>query len=389
MGSSKPLDSFAMPRREFRDPRTGRTVWQMTDGDFECVAPYMDKPAWSNDDRYIIFMCNKSGSWQPYRLDVSTGRAQQLAQVRNALYRSLVFAPALNEVFAEDGGTYLAIDIETLSARCAVDYRQLYGAGPGQKGSAACLSGDGRRAVFSHKTAEGRPALVTVATDGGNAFRFHPCEVDGVAPGHELLCPTDDNIATFHGYPDRQNKIDETPTHRTAQWRMDLDTGRMRPLVLMPPGFRATHCLWGPLGRRFYFHKKTVPQWVPTAIGSVDREGGDTRIYFETAEHKLGHCAQDPDERWIVSDSQDLRENILMLISTERDEQHMLCWPNTSINQVTGSRRRPDLPAHTDTHTHPGFSRTGRYVHYTSDCSGRSQVYVVPVEDVVLRGGRR
>jgi Tol biopolymer transport system component len=379
------LDSFPMPRRELRDPRTGRTVWQMTDGDFECVAPYMDKPAWSNDDRFLFFMCNKSGSWQPYRLEVATGRAQQLAQVRNALYRSLVFAPALGEVFVEDAGTYLAINPETLAARRAVDYTPLYGAGPGQKGSAACLSGDGRLCVFSHKTPEGRPALVVASTDGRNHFRTTPCERPDIAPGHELICPADADLATFHGYPDRQNKAEETPEHRTAQWRMELDTGRMQPLVLMPPGFRATHCLWGPSGRRFYFHKKTVPQWVPTAIGSVDRDGGDLRIYFETAEHKLGHCAPSPDERWIVTDSQDPGENILMLLSTQRNEQHMLCWPNTSINQVTASRRRPDLPAHTDTHTHPGFSPTGRSVHYTSDCTGRSQVYVLPVEDLVLR----
>ncbi len=378
----EPLDAFLLPRREFRDPRTGRLVWQVTDGDFECVAPYMDKPAWSRDDRFLFFMCNRSGAWQPYRLELSTGRAQQLARVRNALFRSIVYSPALDEVFVEDAGSYLAIRPETLAARRAVDFRRLFGDGPGHKGAAAVLSGDGRLCLFSHKTADGHPALALAPTDGSNDLRLVPLPRADIAPGHELFCPADNNLVSFHGYPDRQNTPQETPDHRTAQWRMELDTGRMSPLVLMPPGFRATHCLWGPSGRRFYFHKKTVPQWVPTAIGSVDRNGGDRRIYHETAAHRLGHCAPSPDERWIVSDSQDRPENILLLLSTERPETHLLCWPNASIKQISMAARRPDLPPHTDTDTHPGYSRTGRYVHYTSDCSGRSHVYVVPVGDI-------
>jgi len=156
------------------------------------------------------------------------------------------------------------------------------------------------------------------------------------------------------------------------------------PLVLMPPAYRATHCTWGRSGERVYFHRKTLPKhvWVPTALCSCDARGGDLRIYYEDAVHRLGHSQASPDERWIVTDSQDFDENLLMLVSTERDEQHILCWPNASIGSDRPDRRRPDLPPHTDRHTHPGFSFTGRYVHYTSDVSGRSQVYVVPVGDL-------
>jgi Tol biopolymer transport system component len=106
-------------------------------------------------------------------------------------------------------------------------------------------------------------------------------------------------------------------------------------------------------------------------------------VYYETSEWKLGHSASSPDEKWLVTDSQDIDENILMLVSTQRDEQHMLCWPNMSQKGSTRPHKRnPTLPPHTDTDTHPGWSATGRYVHYTSDISGRSQIYVVPVSDL-------
>jgi hypothetical protein len=123
--------------------------------------------------------------------------------------------------------------------------------------------------------------------------------------------------------------------------------------------------------------------WVPTALCSVDREGGDLRVYHETSAHRLGHSCPSPDEQWIVTDSQDPGRNLLMLVSTQRDKQHVLCWPNTSIDPDAPGKRSDHLPPHDHRHTHPAFSPSGRFVHYTSDVSGRSQVYVVAVDDLV------
>ena len=383
MKDSATLDRFAMPRRVFHDERTGREVWQVTDGDFECVAPYMEKPAWTPDERFLFFMCNRDGTWQPYRLHLATGEAQQLCRARNAMYRSLVYEPNRDEVYVEDAGTFVAVQPESLESRVAVDYGAYFGRAGGHKGNAATLSGDGTLAAFSWRNEEGRPTLLIARTDGSNAFRRVRVGDPRIAPGHLQFNPTDNDLLSCCNDVDRQNDPNEEPFLRAREYRMDLRTGEVRPLVLMPPGRRATHCVWGASGERMYAHRKHVPDWVPTALVSVDKEGGDLRVYFETSEHRLGHSQPSPDERWIVTDSQDPDENILMLVSTERDEQHLLCWPNTSINSGRPDKRRPELPPHTDRHTHPGFSPTGRYVHYTSDVSGRSQVYVVPVGDLL------
>jgi len=375
------LDRFHVKRRAFRDAQTGREVWQVTDGEFECVAPYMDKCAWSRDDRWLVFMCNRTGAWQPYRLDIETGEAVQLFASSGAVFRSVAVDPAHGEAYCQDGAALVAVDLETLEPRRAVDFSRFLARGAG-KGLAASLSRDGGRVALSWRDPQGRGAVLAAPTDGSNAVDVVLLPRDDIYPGHELICPGRDDIVSFHGYPDRQNKPDETQDHRVAQWRFELSTRAMKPLVLMPRGFRATHCLWGGSGERFYFHRKTVPQWVPTALGSVDRDGGDERIYYETSEHKLGHSAPSPDEQWIVTDSQDPDKNILMLVSTVRNEQHMLCWPDASIGSGRPDRRPVSLPPHTDRHTHPGFSVTGRYVHYTSDVSGCSQVYVAPVADL-------
>ncbi|KPK79262.1 MAG: hypothetical protein AMJ81_13520, partial [Phycisphaerae bacterium SM23_33] len=98
-----PLERFVVPRRAFADERTGREVWQLTDGEFECVPPYMDTPAWSGDDRYLVFMCNRSGFWQPYRLELATGEAAQLCEVSDAGFFSVAVDPIGNEAYCADG----------------------------------------------------------------------------------------------------------------------------------------------------------------------------------------------------------------------------------------------------------------------------------------------
>jgi hypothetical protein len=208
-----------------------------------------------------------------------------------------------------------------------------------------------------------------------------PCKT--AVSGNNVPVP---DWSRFHGYPDRQNDLDETPEHRTAQWLVRRDSGSMTPLVLVPPGNRAIHSLWGPGGERFYYHRKTVPGWVPTSLCSVDRDGSDVRAYYETSEHRLGHCCPSPGERWLVSDSQDRPENILILTHLERDEQHMLCWPNTSVKRPDHSTRPTGFPVHTDTDIHPNFSCSGKMIAFNSDATGCSHVYIVPVDDLVREG---
>ena len=383
-----PLDTFIMPRQTRRDPETGREVWQVTDGEWECAAPYMDIMAWSAGDRELVFMCNRLGSWQPYALELATGRARQLWHAGGTGARGVAIAARTDEAYCHDGARMMAVRLDALVARVAVDFGAA--AGPAPKGHAAALNGAGTEIVTSLRTPDGTPALLFCRTDGSGRRELRPLPAatdfpdwPNFTPGHEAFCPTDDALVSFCGSPDRQNDGTLRPAHRPREWRFDRRTGEARPLVLMPPGFRATHCLWGASGQRFYFHRKTVPTWTPTALCSVNRDGGDLRVYHETSAHRLGHSAPSPDERWLVTDSQDPDRNILMLVSTQTGATHLLCWPNMSINSGRPDRRLPHLPAHTDRHPHPGFSRSGRLVHYTSDVSGRSQVYIVPIGDLV------
>jgi len=68
----------------------------------------------------------------------------------------------------------------------------------------------------------------------------------------------------------------------------------------------------------------------------------------------------------IISDNQAPYENELLLIDLASGEAEIFCWPNAS------GRSHPN-------HIHPSFSRSGRFILYTSDVSGSAQVFLVPL----------
>jgi len=386
------LETKHMPFTQVRDQETGRVYWQLTDGESEAVAPYMEKGKWSADDRYLVFMSNRTGDWQPYRLQMDTGEVLPIVRVEDTSFRSVVVDAAGRRVFCQSGRQYIKSDLVTLRCKGIIDTTAAALQPPiipeavvqpgASKGLALNLNSDGTKCCFNYRTSDDQPAIVTMSTDVPYTYEVYPLPRRDIMPGHELFCPADDSIISFHGYPDRQNRADAGPDHRVAQWRFDLKTREMTPLAAVPPGYRATHGLWSPRGDRFFYFCKTVPDWTPVSIMSVDASGNDARVHFESSEYRLGHCDISLCGNWIVTDSQDPDENVLILIHMERDEYHLLCKPNMSNGSDRPDRRLAGYPAHTDRHTHPGFSRTGRFVVFTSDVTGRSQVYVMSVEDL-------
>ncbi len=155
-------------------------------------------------------------------------------------------------------------------------------------------------------------------------------------------------------------------TAGSAAHIFDVETGETEPFLVMPKGYRATHEYWAPDGSKLYFHKKQVPGWVPASIGSIPKEGGDMTIYFTSDSIKLGHSSVNPSQTKIVSDDQEPDKNQLILIDIPTGRYETLCWTNTSGTEQYN-------------HVHPSFSPTGRKVIFTSDTSGSSQVYIVPL----------
>ena len=119
-------DRFVCDRVVTQEARTGREVWQVTSGEGESVSPYMDCVAWSSDDRFLVVNCNRTGSWQPYRLEIDTGEMVQLCQVQLGAYRSVALAIGNDIAYCADGARVWAVELDTLAVREAVNWRPYF-----------------------------------------------------------------------------------------------------------------------------------------------------------------------------------------------------------------------------------------------------------------------
>jgi Tol biopolymer transport system component len=189
---------------------------------------------------------------------------------------------------------------------------------------------------------------------------------------HPLINPEDPEVISYVPGPDTQNDMTLPMEQRARSWKVDLREGTDGQFLTMPYGFRATHESWSYDGERFFFFRKTRPGWRPAAICSQDKNGNDFKLHYESDTIKLGHGIASRDGRWFISDCQEPVENELVLVSLQTGEGQVLCFPNSSVDGGHAERA----------HVHPSFSPKGNYICFTSDRTGVSQVYVVPVKDL-------
>jgi len=345
------------------DDKTGKTVWQMTQGDAVDCSCYQEVEAFTADEQYVIFSSNRIGNFQLYRANLETGELGQLSDVDE--YRPISFGMSRNgcEALYTAGWRVCAVDVHTGEDCVVIDFE---GKTPSQpSGSPVALSGDGDRVVVAYDTGKETTMLAFGFIESGEFKEIY--EWHGKL-SHAQICPGDSNLVTFDPGPDTQNDMSLPMEERARTWILDVAKGEARQFLTMPYGFRATHEYWDFAGDRLYFHRKTVPGTVPVMIASINREGEDWQDHYGSNNRCLGHSSIDRTNSFIVSDVQCDGDNELHLIDLETSKGMVLCWPNTSnIQDQT-------------IHVHPSISQSGNYVDFTSDRCGISDLYVFPLQ---------
>ncbi len=346
------------------DPRTGREVWQITTGNSVSHSCYFEAQAFTSDDRYLVFSSNRSGAYQLYRVELRTGETAQLTRAERLANLSFSMHPDGRNVVYQDGSRLVQTDVPTGRETVLIDFTRLIG---GSRFSAGrTFSADGRYTSASYVDKAGVPRIALVDLHARAVEKT--AAIENGTGGHLLICPADPYLVTYVHLPDRQNDMTLPMEQRARTMIADFRTGKSRPFLIMPYGWRATHEYWTPDGERFYFHQKKVPGWVPASICSMKRDGSDWKTHF-TSDFMLGHSMITHDTRHIVSDVQKPGDNPLILVDLKTGGHHILCWPDSSVR---GGHAK-------SAHVHPSFSRTGKYIAYTSDRTGAPQVYVVAV----------
>ena len=352
-----------------RDEDTGYEVWQMSSSDAGTWAAHFESQGFSAEDRFVIFSSHRTGDWQLYRADLSTGEVLQLTDLESVEASNFTVHPNGVDVYFSFDGRLGRVDLLTgqihgLTYEVPVRFRIV-------------ISNDGRHTVLSSYDGEQTTLHLVSLPDGEilAQLRWPPGRMldSGLRwngrLSHPMINPGYPYLVSFVPSPDQQNDMSRPQALRARTWIWDARTGEVRPFLTVPPHFRATHETWSRSGDRFFFFQKTQPGWVPNHIASMDKSGDDWQIHHTDATLRLGHGAPSHDDQWFISDGQDPGRNPLRLIHLETGNWETLCWPDAAIS-----------PGHAaQSHVHPSFSASGDFVTYTSDRTGSPEVYVVPI----------
>lgn len=352
----------------------GFTVWKITDwDDCQCVLGYLTFRLFSHDGRYLFFASDRTGTFQLYRLDLEREEAVQITGPGGAAelagrpvegqWRDSNVHPVRDEyAYCTDRRLMLA-DVRTLRARvlaeCPPEWAGL--------DATPQFSGDGRLFATVYKRPDGRRG-VAVGEVGDRPAKLTSVHLGapGDNVGYLISSPTERFILSICTLDrDYQNEPDLPPEKRARAWRLDPATGAVRPYVLTPPGFRATHQYFGP-GGRCYFHRKTVGTWTPTWVDSIDLDGGDLRTHYGSPDRKLGHSCVTPDGRWMVIDVQEPQRNELIRVDLKTGESRIVCWPNSTVSGQNSQA----------SHVHPSSDFQGRQVAFQSDAAGKCALFM-------------
>ena len=385
--------------KKYRDSETGYEVWRMTSHNSGVWATHFNSLSFTPDDRYLIFSSERTGNWQLFRANLENGEIHQLTNVESLNSSNFTVHPNGKEVFFSFAGKLGRVNIfsgEIYSRE--FDVPVLFRRVISNNGLFTLVTGSHDEGTVIYLLSLPEAAIeASLHWPRGTTLRMPEYLADGLqwtgGVSHTLMNPEYPWLVTFlpasdysqkTNYSDQQNDMALPLRMRARAWLWDARTGETRPFVAAPYHYRYTHESWGWKGERFYLFQKAQPGWVPNHISSVNKDGEDWQYHHSDDMLRLGHGASSHDGEWFISDGQDPGRNPLRLINLKTGKWKDLTWPDASISAagVSGSGHA------TQSHVHPSFSMSGKFVAYTVNPTGRqgdSEVYVLPIPDKVKR----
>lgn len=136
--------------RKYLDPATEFEVLLLTDPQFESRFPSPPALAVDRRSRWLAYASNRSGQWQPWVMDLTTGLSRQLGSHASFVPETLTLSATGREALFADGERLVAMSIANLRPRTLISL-----AGGAQWASPLAPSSDGTAVFYSEKRAAG------------------------------------------------------------------------------------------------------------------------------------------------------------------------------------------------------------------------------------------
>ena len=373
--------------RDYSDPLTGRRVRQLTNSFAEDYHLYFYNPSVTPNRKYLIFLSERTGISNLFRLDLGSGEIVQLTDARPARAEYWPFTegvtgvgaclPALGnqgtEVFYFEGTNLFAVNIESL------EKRQLLSVPSHRRPSMLQANASGDTLVF----ATWDESLFMERSQRAYAGEHFPDErfyqettstilrVDALSgKSDEVLCKESFWINHVHLHPQDRDLIlfcHEYSDLPDRMWLLNFRSGECAPIPGQGTHEWYEHEFWSRDGERICFHGGSRTDNTQGFCGWCSSDGTNfTKAYHSTSGRAYGHYNLHPDGETMVTDGE-ARPGCISKVHLQDGKQifEALCRHDS---YTFGDDQR--------CHPHPSFTSDGEHVIFTSNRTGSSNIYL-------------
>ena len=379
--------TYASEWRDFLDPLTGRRVRQLTDSSAEDYHLYFYNPSTSSDGKYLVFISERTGVSNLFRLDLERGEIVQLTDARPVRAEYWPFTesikgvgaclPAIGnhglEAFYFEGTDLFAVDVESFRQR------QLLSLPADRRPSMLQADASGETLVFatwdeslfmerSQRAYKGEKFPDEQFFQETTSTIMRLDSTTGKA--EEVFCKDKFWINHVHVNPHNRDLIlfcHEYSSLPDRMWLLNVANGQYAPIPGQGLDEWYEHEFWSQDGQRVCFHGGSSRDATQGFCGWCAPDGSDyTRAYHSTSGRAYAHYNLHPDGLTMVTDGE-ARPGCISKVHLRDGQQvfEILCRHDS---YTFGDDQR--------CHPHPSFTPDGNQVIFTSNRTGTSNIYI-------------
>jgi oligogalacturonide lyase len=346
----------------------GVSVRQVTDDNSIHHHPFFFVEAYDDAMHHLIFISHRTGKPQIFIEIQESGELVQLTSEPDLAEWSVIGSRDGKWIYYVAGQAGYRVSTRDGTVERLVEFGSAEMREKGMVGAAmgtTALSSSGRYWAVPVRTGQ-RTRFWLIDTERGSSDIF----LEKGTIGHPQFCPDDDDLILYAG--PMTDRVWVTDRSGAKDRRIHQRSNLMQWI---------THEVWRPGHRTVLF-----VDW-PNGLGEIEPNSGDVR---EITDFPVWHGAPDRTGQKLVCDTNfpDRGLHVLDLASAPKDGD-FIHHPHATSQGDHWSRPFPyangpvKVYAPQHTHPHPRFSPDGRQVVFTSDRSGKAQVYVANLRSLL------
>ncbi len=358
-------------------------VLQLTTKGGVNICQYFTHRSWTMDDEWIVFVSNRTGGAELHAANVHTGEVAQITRNANVFLhgwaiapddRSIIYVggPKLDEFHRVDmhgGGDRL---VAKFPPHFAGFFPSIIDAAP--DGDTFYMCTNTRPTLYPSNLLVGSISRGTVApffSEADEAAHFFD---------HQMLCPTNPSLLQINKTHRSQFGHGDAPQR---MWLLDVGTREMRPLYKQKKGplhgfERVCHEAWLADGKHLCF----VVRRDKVKVVKIDGAFGGEPSWCAGKGPNFWHVSANPARPMLAADTMwdDTGIWLIELVAGSRGRLFDLCASRSEWQDPSFADLENLFPYAIQGHPHPGWSPSGRYLHFTTYSAADKAVHVCLVD---------